>query len=513
MDLQASTRGSAAATATAATATAATAATLPPPKPPPPKKAKPKPQKTSVSNAPKPLPKPITRPAQKPAAVAQRPRKAPTVLPGSERLLPKADQARMLPDAKNASPLPRPSLAHFAVNCADEKAPCKRDIESTTFAISDELHAQLVRVVEQTCKAAADEKPNASFIGQQAGVRPMRILPPTGIAIEKLKRMLVDAARSGKPVSAPATADPGPRAVDHPAAQFVGGAGAGVPISLVPLGSLGADVGIESGVLPRGTPWARLGKAVGEGVGGIGQVAVGCAGMAGGGGLTATGGGAPAGVVVFVGSAGLAANGLLSCVMSVRHGADALSDILARADDAQPATASTPPPAPAPAARPPAAPPPKAPPAPAAKPVQAAPTAQPVIKTTTKDSSGRTIATTTTSPSGTRTTTRPKGKAPASGPGAIKTNDHHTVPTEILKMLPDNVRKAVQGKPGAPNRWAIPEDVHKRIHKGAGGGEWNEKFKSRIDRVRRRTGKLTAEDILKIRDDLVKEFGLEAYRP
>ncbi|MBK9263241.1 MAG: hypothetical protein IPM54_25995 [Polyangiaceae bacterium] len=252
------------------------------------------------------------------------------------------------------------------MNCADAKAPCKRDTESATFAISDELHAQFVRVVEQTCKAAADEKPNTSFIGQQAGVRPIRILPPTGIAIEQFKRMVADALRSGKPVPAPTTPDPGPRAVDHPAAQFVGGAGAGVPLSFLPLGSLVADVGMESGVLPRGTPWARLGKSVGEGVGGIAQIGVGCVGIAGGGGLTATGGGAPAGVVIVVGSAGLVANGLLSCVVSVQHGADALSDILSRADDSQPATAaaSTPPPSPAPATRPPQAPPAKAPPAP-----------------------------------------------------------------------------------------------------------------------------------------------------
>ncbi|MBK9259923.1 MAG: hypothetical protein IPM54_08825 [Polyangiaceae bacterium] len=487
----------------------------PPPKPPAPKKAKPKPQKKSASDGPKPLPQPITRPVQRPAARPEQPRKAPSILPGGERLLPKDDQARVLPDAKDASPLPRSSLSHFAVNCADDKARCKRDAESATFAISDELHAQFVRVVEQTCKAAADQKPNTSFIGQQAGVRPLRIMPPTGIAIEQFKRMVADALRLGKPVPAPTTPDPGPRAVDHPAAQFVGGAGAGVPLSFLPLGSLVADVGMESGVLPRGTPWARLGKSVGEGVGGIAQIGVGCAGIAGGGGLTATGGGAPAGVVIVVGSAGLVANGFLSCVVSVQHGADALSDILSRADDAQPATAtaSSPPPSPAPAARPPQAPPPaKAPPAPVAKPAPSTPTAQPVIKTTTKDSSGRTIATTTTSPSGTRTTTRPKGKAPASGPGAIKTNDHHTVPTEILKKLPDDVRKAVQGKPGAPNRWAIPEDVHKRIHKGARGGEYNAEFKKRLDDVKQKK-LLTAEDVLRIRDELVKLFGLEVYRP
>jgi RHS repeat-associated protein len=88
---------------------------------------------------------------------------------------------------------------------------------------------------------------------------------------------------------------------------------------------------------------------------------------------------------------------------------------------------------------------------------------------------------------------------------------HHTIPREILKHhLPADVAKAVRGKAGAPNRWSIPEDLHKAIHKGAGGGAYNETFKERLSQLGRQP---TADDVLQIRDDLVQLFGLEGYRP
>ena len=43
---------------------------------------------------------------------------------------------------------------------------------------------------------------------------------------------------------------------------------------------------------------------------------------------------------------------------------------------------------------------------------------------------------------------------------------HHTIPRQILKLIPDDVVKLVRGKKGAPNRWRIPEDIHKWIHRG-----------------------------------------------
>jgi RHS repeat-associated protein len=89
---------------------------------------------------------------------------------------------------------------------------------------------------------------------------------------------------------------------------------------------------------------------------------------------------------------------------------------------------------------------------------------------------------------------------------------HHTVPREILKQLPGDVANnpLVRGRAGAPNRWSIPKDLHESIHRGPGGGAYNEAFKQRLSELGRNP---SVEDVLRIRDDLVKQFGLEGYRP
>jgi len=113
-----------------------------------------------------------------------------------------------------------------------------------------------------------------------------------------------------------------------------------------------------------------------------------------------------------------------------------------------------------------------------------------------------------------------KGASPASRAArggraasrAVKTVRHHVIPVEVLKKLPKNVRKAVQGKKGAPNRWSIPEDLHKQIHRGPGGGEYNEFFKDRLHKLTK--GKeATAEQVMQVRDEAIAKFGLESCRP
>lgn len=71
----------------------------------------------------------------------------------------------------------------------------------------------------------------------------------------------------------------------------------------------------------------------------------------------------------------------------------------------------------------------------------------------------------------------------------------------------------VRGRAGAPNRWPIPEDLHKSIHQGPGGGAYNEAFIQRVEAIKAEGLAPTVEDILRIRDDLAQEFGLEGYRP
>lgn len=95
---------------------------------------------------------------------------------------------------------------------------------------------------------------------------------------------------------------------------------------------------------------------------------------------------------------------------------------------------------------------------------------------------------------------------------AFRTVGHHTVPREVLKMLPSEVANnpLVRGAKGAPNIWQIPENLHKSIHQGAGGGAYNEAFKTRVAEY---GDKITAENVAGIRSDLAKQFGIDKYAP
>ncbi|MDC0749638.1 hypothetical protein [Polyangium mundeleinium] len=78
---------------------------------------------------------------------------------------------------------------------------------------------------------------------------------------------------------------------------------------MVPGGSIGAQIAIDSGTLAKGTPQARLGKAIGEIGIGLVQMALGVGGSFVGGGMSTTGGGAIVGVPIAVASAGMLVNG------------------------------------------------------------------------------------------------------------------------------------------------------------------------------------------------------------
>ncbi|RMD64559.1 DUF2380 domain-containing protein, partial [Candidatus Parcubacteria bacterium] len=98
----------------------------------------------------------------------------------------------------------------------------------------------------------------------------------------------------------------------------------------------------------------------------------------------------------------------------------------------------------------------------------------------------------------------------------VRYHHHHVIPREILdRYLPEEVANAplVRGVKGAPNRWLIPEDVHREIHKGARGGLYNERWKEELAVIIESGQRITVENVLRIRDKLIKEFGLEVYRP
>jgi|GEM_PF-4612577 len=91
---------------------------------------------------------------------------------------------------------------------------------------------------------------------------------------------------------------------------------------------------------------------------------------------------------------------------------------------------------------------------------------------------------------------------------------HHTVPRAVLKKLRPDVAAngLVRGRRGSPNRWKIPEDLHKDIHRGARGGPWNDAWWRELDALGG-PEKAEVQDLVLIRDKLIRLFGLEEYRP
>jgi hypothetical protein len=97
----------------------------------------------------------------------------------------------------------------------------------------------------------------------------------------------------------------------------------------------------------------------------------------------------------------------------------------------------------------------------------------------------------------------------------VHTVKHHTIPTEVLNRLPAKVANdpRIRGVAGAPNRWPIPEDLHKKIHSGAGGGQYNQFFLDKLKAVTDRGRQPTVEQVMKWREQAIQKFGLEKYRP
>jgi hypothetical protein len=107
--------------------------------------------------------------------------------------------------------------------------------------------------------------------------------------------------------------------------------------------------------------------------------------------------------------------------------------------------------------------------------------------------------------------------APRTG-GQPKQHRHHTIPKEIQKKLPEHLQNDpdIIGRPGLPNRRMVDADHHMNVvhdkrgistkKTGIYGGKYNLRFDEEIKKIGYDI--ITKQQILDIRDLLVKEFGL-----
>jgi hypothetical protein len=85
---------------------------------------------------------------------------------------------------------------------------------------------------------------------------------------------------------------------------------------------------------------------------------------------------------------------------------------------------------------------------------------------------------------------------------------HHTIPKQIQQMISLSDPR-IRGVRGNPNVKKIPEELHKAIHTGGNGGAYNARFIQEIEKIKTKFNRdVTPDDILAIREMLVKEFGL-----
>jgi hypothetical protein len=102
---------------------------------------------------------------------------------------------------------------------------------------------------------------------------------------------------------------------------------------------------------------------------------------------------------------------------------------------------------------------------------------------------------------------------------------HHTIPREIRAprgggpgWLPEDLANHpdIVGRPGNPNRWPVPRDLHRDIHRPSRpNGSYNERWKEELEDLAGRIDPedWTVDDILDIRRLLTEEFGIDGFAP
>lgn len=91
-----------------------------------------------------------------------------------------------------------------------------------------------------------------------------------------------------------------------------------------------------------------------------------------------------------------------------------------------------------------------------------------------------------------------------------KTEMHHSIPREVQRQLPPEVARHpdVRGRKGNPNRMCLPYETHREIHRGPGGGAYNQFFLDRLNPRALGGRQPTVNDVLRVRQEALDAFGL-----
>ncbi|MCA9218768.1 MAG: hypothetical protein KDA71_00495, partial [Planctomycetales bacterium] len=210
--------------------------------------------------------------------------------------------------------------------------------EKLVLVISPELFAKIKGTVDQIQRG---KRPDPRYLGQ-AWSRTF----VDSQAMERLRQDIAKSLKTGKAVSP----EPGTYIDDeHPGLEFASGASSGLTISMVPAGSVAAELAMRAGALKKGSREQRLGLNVGVAAGGIGQIVVGCGAMGLGLGASSTGAGAPAGIVITAEGAMVVANGALAVCTAT---ADTIDLLVHWREEAAPSSSPNPSPSPSPSPSP-----------------------------------------------------------------------------------------------------------------------------------------------------------------
>ncbi len=372
------------------------------------------------------------------------------------------------------------------------------EAETERLALPPELRERLQKAVaEEACRARPDPRLMGQVVNDPRDRAQMRLVKETLAWIsevardpepspqrlehrQKLRFSIPGASTTEEPTTEAPTAEAEPSLLGEDGTEYTKGFVYGATSGAVPLAPQAIDIGIEVRALPKGKYWARFGRACGEIAIGTGQMILAGAGMGAGMGMCGSGGGAPAGYVVFAGSMALGANGYVTAW----HGFEDLKQLRREGEPCNAPLTEKPvqQQAPTPQAKPRPQPAPTQPAAPAKPtPTPTKPNSQsttPAVsergpptpvetRTTTYDRT--TGVTTTTKASGTTTVTRPRVNGKPSGDGA--------------NVAAKGAKRGPKTDPDAPHNAAIRKEIESLEAKGnkiLHGGDRGEKLVSTI---------------------------------